>query len=405
MKILHISTYDTGGAGIAATRIHEALLRHGLDSKFLCLYKQRNNLEKVFQWDQYKTENILKRVLQRAGIYKSKSQKTIEAVKNLGGKYEIFTFPYTSYDLLDHPMVQEADILHLHWVSGFLDYQSFFSAVNKPVVWTTHDLNPVLGGFHYENDVQTNKQLELIEKGLKEYKHALIRKHQVKYVGVSDWTNSKIREYLGNDVSSRTIRVALNFDDLKPVAKPIAKQALGLETSKIIIGIGAQYFDNHRKGYWLFMEAYNQLEPYEKAEVQVISFGSAVSENESFNGIISFGKIENNQLQSLLYSAMDLFVLPSLEETLGLTGVEAMSCDTPVLGSRVGGITDYLQDGENGVYFTTGDVNDLLVKLKILINNKEILKNLSENSRASIVDIFDEVKIAGEYTELYEMLL
>lgn len=402
MKILHISTYDTGGAGIAATRIHEALLRQGVSSKLLCLHKQRNNVDEVYQWDLYKVDNFFKRVFKRAGLYKPLSQKTAEYVMGLGGKYEIFTLPYTKYNLHDHPLIQEADILHLHWASGFLDYQSFFSAVHKPVVWTTHDLNPVLGGFHYENDVLANKQLEPVEIKLRKYKHALIKKHQVKFVGVSNWTKDKIKEYLGKTASTNVIHVPLNFDKLKPVAKPIAKQALGLDASKIIIGIGAQYFDNHRKGYWLFKDVYKQLEQYERERIQVISFGNSVSEDESFDEFFSFGKIDNNQLQSLLYSAMDLFVLPSLEETLGLTGIEAMSCGTPVLGSRAGGITDYLQDGVNGVYFKSGDLNDLLSKLKFIINENSLLERLSNYSRSSVLNLFNQEAIASQYIYIYE---
>ena len=62
----------------------------------------------------------------------------------------LFSIPYSEYtSLVDHPLVQEADIIHLHWIAGFVDYPTFFKKVDKPIVWTIHDENPGLGGSHY----------------------------------------------------------------------------------------------------------------------------------------------------------------------------------------------------------------------------------------------------------------
>src|SRR5690606_32821939 len=77
--------------------------------------------------------------------------------------YEGYSIPTTKYNLFSHPAVQRADIIHLHWVSRFLNY-SFFKDINKPVIWTLHDMNPFLGGFHYLNDAnrfaESFKELE-----------------------------------------------------------------------------------------------------------------------------------------------------------------------------------------------------------------------------------------------------
>lgn len=42
-----------------------------------------------------------------------------------------FSFPTTTWDIMKHPIVKEADIIHLHWVAGFLDYNSFFKQCHQ----------------------------------------------------------------------------------------------------------------------------------------------------------------------------------------------------------------------------------------------------------------------------------
>lgn len=73
-----------------------------------------------------------------------------------------------------------------------------------------------------------------------------------------------------------------------------------------------------------------------------------------------------------LYSSLDLFVFPTcLEESLGLVGLEAMACGVPVIGSRIGGLQDYIIEGFNGYYFTPGDACDLSNKIKDYIKLEE----------------------------------
>ncbi len=66
-----------------------------------------------------------------------------------------------------------------------------------------------------------------------------------------------------------------------------------------------------------------------------------------------------------IYQQMDLFIFPTcLEESLGLVGLEAMASKLPVIGSHIGGLTDYIQDGVNGFFFTPGNVEELVQKIK-----------------------------------------
>ena len=67
------------------------------------------------------------------------------------------------------------------------------------------------------------------------------------------------------------------------------------------------------------------------------------------------GPVEYKSLPEI-YRNFDLFIFPTkLEESLGLVGLEAMACCTPVIGSKIGGLTDYIEDGKNGYFFETGN--------------------------------------------------
>ena len=97
------------------------------------------------------------------------------------------------------------------------------------------------------------------------------------------------------------------------------------------------------------------------------------------------------------YQHMDIFVFPSKRESLGLVGIEAMSCGVPVIGSDIGGIKSYLQDGYNGYLFEPGDSKALSSALgkwfRLSSSNKNTLKqNARETALKNDTDkIIDEL--------------
>lgn len=77
-----------------------------------------------------------------------------------------------------------------------------------------------------------------------------------------------------------------------------------------------------------------------------------------------------------IYSTFDLFVFPTkLEESLGLVGLEAMAAGVPVIGSKIGGITDYIEDGVNGFFFEPSSVDSLATKIKNFLSMNDLELN------------------------------
>ena len=113
------------------------------------------------------------------------------------------------------------------------------------------------------------------------------------------------------------------------------------------------------------------------------------------------GPVAHEELPNL-FSRFDVFIFPSRRsESLGLVGVEAMACGVPVIGSNIGGIPGYVEDGVNGYLFESGNVNDLFEKLlQFLSLSKKERKKMSSNARNSTL----RYDTASSMKELYSKL-
>ena len=163
MKVLHICTMDHGGAGIATRRIHEALLQMGVESHILCRFRRSSASDvtaaqpdmNLYRPPKNRLLRKWQQIQRRRGNCLTEVERYERQMAVLDRQYgAAFTLPISNYDLARHPLVQEADVLHLHWVENFVDYPSFFARVKKPIVWTFHDENIAFGGFHYTDEAE-----------------------------------------------------------------------------------------------------------------------------------------------------------------------------------------------------------------------------------------------------------
>lgn len=155
------------------------------------------------------------------------------------------------------------------------------------------------------------------------------------------------------------------------------------------------------KGIDILLRAVNTLD----FEYHLIIIGDKNQDKEHYNLLIRY--IEENNLQDYVsfsnfvdqeklpayYAKMDVFIFPTLyEESFGNVAIEAMACNLPVIGSRIGALQDYVVDKHNGYFFNPGDSDDLAAKVTAyyeLSNDQK--KQLSKNAR----------KTAQEYEQKY----
>ena len=131
MKVVHVNTFSEGGAAKACFNLHEGLLINGIDSTVLTLYPSviQRNKHVVFKQNSQPLP-LLKRIINKFYLSKTLKQNQDEILAFHQGA-ELFTFLETIYRVEDHPLLIEADIIHLHWISFFVNYETFFSKLSK----------------------------------------------------------------------------------------------------------------------------------------------------------------------------------------------------------------------------------------------------------------------------------
>ena len=115
------------------------------------------------------------------------------------------------------------------------------------------------------------------------------------------------------------------------------------------------------------------------------------------------GEVLPDDLPNYLAKA-DIFVRPSLSEGLGIAFLEAMAAGIPIIGTAVGGIPDFLIDGETGLFCKVNDPEDLADKINMILNNEMLKQRLIENAKKLVEERYSWDKIAKEYEKIFNSL-
>jgi L-malate glycosyltransferase len=116
------------------------------------------------------------------------------------------------------------------------------------------------------------------------------------------------------------------------------------------------------------------------------------------------GKQPQSQIRDYL-SAADLFLLPSESESFGLSALEAMACEVPVIVTRVGGVPEVVEEGGCGYLFDVGDVNAMAERALGLLKDEDERKRLGRRGREIAITRFATEKIIPQYEELYRRII
>ena len=81
----------------------------------------------------------------------------------------------------------------------------------------------------------------------------------------------------------------------------------------------------------------------------------------------------------------DIFIRPSLAEGLGISFLEAMAAGTPIIATPVGGIVDFLRDGETGLFCEVRNPKSIAEKVKMYLENKELSETIKINAKELII--------------------
>lgn len=252
MRVLHITTNDSGGAGLCCLRIHQALLDLGVESKVLALHNTKKVKEEYsygkWQYVVYSKYLTLRRFL---GFTVSEQEK----LRILRETYHtMYTLPLSPINLLNSKWVKWADVIHLHFVANYLDYPTFFGSIKKPIVWTLHDENFFLGIAHFTNQALLDNE--------QEKKYARLKRECVTHVAnlsivmLSDSFLTKFKDEI--ILRNRVVKVINNCVDTDlfvPASKKNARSKYGLNSEDVVFALTAFFIDDPRKGLDLLSQA------------------------------------------------------------------------------------------------------------------------------------------------------
>lgn len=426
MKVAQFNTFPYGGAANAAIRIHRGLQQNQVDSRF---YFHRNTKSPVsdpsFQQIEFGPPKygLLSGTFQKR--FDRKREKEVyqlydDHIAKRPPSEETFSMAQLpAPTILDWKSIG-ADIAHLHWISFFADYPSFFGSIpdSIPLVWTLHDMNAFTGGCHYTSgctrfksgcgncpQVANSKPRDVSQATFKA-KRTTLRKKNVHVVTPSDWMRLEAME---SDIwpaqtTFRTIRYGLDLKRFLPLNKRESRLKLGIQSDAVLIAFGAEDVNNKRKGFQHLVPALANLKT--KNELECVVFGSGEIESSSAcPHVHQMGYVDCEQRQSLIYSAADIVVVPSQEDNQPQVGLEAMACGTPVVGFNAGGIPEYVRDGATGLIANHGDEAHLADRLSCLVDNQDARISMGQQARLMIEREFEISQQSQKYTEFYRTLL
>ncbi len=437
MRVAVVSTLDArGGAPLMALRLHRALLAEGVRSTYVVRYRtvpdepiehlagagssEEQGTDALGALDALTRARPVLRRLLREEVEANRSERT----------NTFFSLPTEGFDLAGFAPIAAADVVNLHWVAEFATPETVARLLAvKPVVWTLHDQNPLTGGCHYDAgcegwlaDCAPCPQLAC-DRGLPA--ETLARKRalwttsltqRLAFVSPSRWlAECARRSPLLGGARVATIHNSLDLHAYAPPAKgkAAAKAALGLPPEAVVFCCGSSLSDERRKGLpelaaalAHFLDSRTRLK--DAPAVRLLTFGppSPLLQTEALAALprTDLGALHGDAALAAAYAAADLFVLPSLEDNLPNTMVEAMACGVPVLAFAAGGMADFIEDGATGRLVPAGDAHALGEALVDLGAAPERLEAMGRRARSHVERHCDPAVQTQTYLELFEAM-
>lgn len=306
------------------------------------------------------------------------------------------------------------DILHLHNLHGwYINLPMLFDYIKKNnirTVWTLHDC----WGFTAQCSHFTMEKCEKWKTGCYDcpryrlYPYTFVdrtdKMWQLKkewFTGVenmtivtpSKWLCDLVKQSFLSEYNVKVINNGINLDIFKPTESDF-REKYGLQDKKIVLGVASGW--NDRKGLDVFIELAKTLDDNYK----VILVGTDEDVEKALpESILSIHRTHNRTELAEIYTAADVFVNPTREETFGLVNVEAIACGTPVVAFNVGGTSETV-DEKTGIIVDCDDFSAM---------QDAIFKLISSNTRLSDcmnhAEKFCFNKKFQEYIELYNDIL
>ncbi len=413
MKVLFFNSSDIeGGASRAATSLLHGVRAQGLDAR---LYVQRK----------YGGDPLVDGPRSLLGKALGFVRPTIEQHMfgiTPGKVNGPFSASFLPDGLLSQAAGKAPDIIHLHWVARMMRLETL-QGLGVPLVWTMHDSWAFTGGCYlpcgctrYRESCGACPVLGS-DRDNDLSRRIWIRKQKAWHdmdltiIAPSRWMAACARtSSLFRNSRIEVIPNGLDLNRFKPVDQRSARNVLSLPQDKKLILYGAKSATKDRnKGFHLLVQSLQELSSGGERNdtIELLVFGTSEPNPPPKPGFRThyLGWQHDDTALALLYAAADVFVLPSLQESLGYTVMEAMACGTPCVAFNQGGVPDLIDHLQNGYLAHPYEPADLARGIAWVLGNEDRRKRLSLQARQKVEQEFAVEKVAARHKSLYREIL
>jgi len=408
VKVYAVNRSDTiGGAARAAYRIHQAVRQSGIDSHML--------VDKTASGDA-SVHSPSGRLARAGAIFRP----------FVGG---LFTRALSSGDFLHSSALipsgwskyinsSAADLVHLHWVNEEMLSVGDVRRIDKPLVWTLHDMWGFCGaehyttGFRWRDGYRPNNRPEC-EHGFDLNRWVWQKKirswrEPMHIVAPSHWLADCARQsVLMGDWPISVVPNPLDTEVWVPVEKRLARGLLTLPQDVPLLLFGAiGGFQNQLKGAALLREALRCLHG-QIQDLHLVVFGQQTPHAQEDLGfpVHFLGHLFDDLSLRVLYSAADVLVIPSRLEAFGQTASEANACGTPAIGFDNSGVTEIITHEHNGYLAKAFEPEDLAAGIVWLLGDDQRRLMLGSAARKDAVRRFSYPVVARQYLDVYDQAI
>lgn len=411
MKVLIVNTSEkTGGAAVAAGRLADALNSNGVEAAMLVRDKESDSPHVT----------AVRAVFRRLPFLRERLTVFLGGRPARERLFEI-DIANSGFDITRTRAFKDADVIHLSWINqGMLSLKGIrkILASGKAVVWTMHDLWPATAVCHYARgcDLFTTRcsccpllsargDDDLSAQVWAAKKRTYVNRN-IQFVACSRWLAGEARQsalLAGQEVTS--IPNPIDTTLFCPADKGTARRALGISTTKRLLLFVSQRVTDERKGVTHFIEALKIMASKyprvsENAAVAVIGKNGEDIAAELPLPVYTMGYVGDERMMASVYNAADVYVLPSMEDNLPNTIMEAMACGVPCVGFKVGGIPEMIDHLVNGYVAAAGDAAALAEGIRHVLTCDGYAE-LSANAVKKVANSYSQHSVAVKYIEVY----
>jgi glycosyltransferase involved in cell wall biosynthesis len=412
LRVLHLSQSDReGGANRAAFRLHQQLVHAGVVSTF--------HSGRKFSDD----DAVVPAAPGPFGRLRSTivAYLNARALKRYPKRQGAFSPIGLSYGRPSRSLIDQADVVCLHWIAGAFLRPRDLAAIGRPLVWRLSDLWPFTGGCHFAGACERFEATcgrcpvlgSAADDDLSASGHAARRAAypglNLTIVAPSTWIAEQARRSsLFRQRRIEHIATGADLTIFKPSAQAAARDALGLPAAARVILFGAfGGLDDPRKGFADLKAALRILATGPSPnDLLLVVFGGSRDDalRDSPVPVRPFGVISDESRLALLYAAADVLVAPSREDNLPNVVIEALACGTPVVGFDAGGMRDAIVSGVNGFLAQIGSA-ETLARAILQVLSQPLAASMRHQARASAEERFDLAACARRYHALFEEIV